>query len=152
MTIKKTVLLSCALLIAAGPAFAESVVSISAPAVNNKGCRFVETANFGINFGNVTLDALAAKTYVSEKIAEIQAMAQTVGLETLEINSINYNLYSNANNYTYAGSMPPQPQLQLSGNITFIVTDPQKGVYLMQEAAQKGFNVNFSLNAYRQCS
>lgn len=152
MTTARTLLLSSAfLLLTALPAVAESVATIAAPAgAGNSRCRLVETANFGINFGNVSLDAASAKSYVNDRIAEVQAMAKEVGLDSLEISNMNYNLYSNNNGYAYAGSAPPQ--LQLNGNVAFLVSDVAKGTLLMEKASQKGFNVTFSLNANRQCN
>lgn len=151
MTTARTLLLSSVLLLfMAAPAVAESVVTIAAPAGVNPRCRLIETANFGINFGNVALDAASAKSYVNDRIAEVQAMAKEVGLDSLEISNMNYNLYSNNNGYAYAGSAPPQ--LQLNGNVSFLVSDVAKGTLLMEKASQKGFNVTFSLNANRQCN
>lgn len=154
MTIARTLLLSSALLLlTAAPAMAEVVATVAAPAgASSPRCRLIETVNFGINFGNVTLDAASARSYVNDRIAEVQTMAKEIGLDSLEVNNMNYNLYSNTNNYTYAGSAQPQIQLQLNGNVTFIMADANKAMELMEKVSQKGFNVTFSLNAHRQCN
>ena len=131
---------------------AEAIAPIAAPNAGTQKCSLVETVNFGVNFGNVILDLSSARSYVNDRIAEMQAMAKEVGIDELEINNMNYNLYSDSNNYTHAANTKAEPQLRLNGSVSFVITDAEKGTALMEKAISQGFNVNFSMNAYRRCN
>ncbi len=124
-----------------------------APAPTGQNCKMIETVQFGVNFSNVNVDPKAAKTFVDDKIAELRTLAADIGIEKLEVQSLNYSIYNNNYNYGGCGAAPaPTPALlQLNGNISFIVDDSAKGTALMEKAGEKGYNVNFNLNAYRQC-
>ncbi|MBK9585029.1 MAG: hypothetical protein KA099_04415 [Alphaproteobacteria bacterium] len=124
---------------------------VAAPAGQN--CKLVETVQFGVNFNNINVDPKTAKTYMDEKIAELRALAADLGIEKLEIQNLNYSVYNNNYNYGGCGAAPAPatPVVQLNGNVSFIVEDSAKGTALMEKAGEKGYNVNFNLNAYRQC-
>lgn len=135
---------------------AEVAARIVAPAALVPKCNIVENASLSLNFGNVLLEVGKAQTYIQENITEIQNMAKEVGLENLEVNNMNYNFYSDSNNYTaYTGHSADNSgrplQMRLSGNITFAIPDVEKGLALMEKAGLKGFSINYSVNANRQC-
>ncbi|MCB1681588.1 MAG: hypothetical protein H6858_07400 [Rhodospirillales bacterium] len=128
-------------------------IIVAAPVPQN--CKLVETVQFGVNFSNVSVDPKTAKSFMDDKISELRALAKDLGIENLEIQNLNYSIYNNNYNYNYAncGGAPASAPavMQLNGNVSFIVGDSAKGTALMEKAGEKGYNVNFNMNAYRQC-
>lgn len=136
---------------AAVPVRADVVVAAPVP----QNCKLIETVQFGVNFNNVNVEPKTAKTFMDDKIADLRNIAKDVGIESLEIQNLNYSVYNNNYNYAYTsyGSTPAAlpTVMQLNGNVSFIVQDSAKGTALMEKAGEKGYNVNFNLSAYRQC-
>lgn len=115
-------------------------------------CKMVETSQVGINFNNPLTDFKTARTFIDDKMNEIKVIAADLAIENLEVQSLNYNVYSNSN-YSGCGAAPANiPQtIQLSGSIAFNITDSSKASALMEKLGEKGYNVNFNLSSYRQC-
>ncbi len=110
----------------------------------------VETANLGINFSNVPIELKSSKSYVQQKADEILAIAADLAIEDIHIQNMNYNIYTNNNNYNNCNKDTPSTY-QLNGNISFQMPNAANAEKLMEAIGDKGYNVNFNMNAYRQC-
>ena len=114
-------------------------------------CSMVETATVGINFSNVPIDINSAKSYTQEKADEVMALAADLGIEDITLQNLNYNVYSNYSGGCQGGATQIG-QYTLSGGISFQVNSgAEKAAMLMEAIGEKGYNVNFNMNAYRQC-
>ncbi len=127
---------------------AKVAIARSAPAT--KDCKMVETANLGINFSNVPIELKSSKSYVQQKADEILAMAADLAIDDIHIQNMNYNIYTNNNNYNNCNKDTPSTY-QLNGNISFQMPNAANAEKLMEAIGDKGYNVNFNMNAYRQC-
>lgn len=126
---------------------AKVAIARSAPAA--KDCKMVETANLGINFSNVPIELKSSKSYVQQKADEVLAIAADLAIEDIHIQNMNYNIYTN-NNYNNCNKDTPSTY-QLSGNVSFQMPNAANAEKLMEAIGDKGYNVNFNMNAYRQC-
>ena len=115
---------------------------------NQQNCKMVETATVGINFNNVPTDIKSAKSYTQEKADEVITIAKDLGIEDIIVQNMNYNVYSN-NGGGCSGAVASQ--YNLNGNISFQIADAEKAANLMEAISEKGYKVNFNMNAYRQC-
>ena len=114
---------------------------------NGKECSMVETANVGVNFNNIETELKESRSYIDKKVDDISAIALGLGIEDLEINSLNYNIYSNNS----GGCNASNNGYRLNGNISFKMSNSEKAAELMEALNEKNYNVNFNMNAYRQC-
>jgi hypothetical protein len=148
-----------AILVSGGPAHAQLSVVRSKPVSN---CPITETAQVNISFNYRETDLHNIKSTMDKKTADIQALAQKAGVQTLEVQSSNYsaNTYnSGCSNRTLeeAGSdsnakpTAPGQQYQVNGNLSFNVIPGNKAPDLMALLAEKGYTVSFSVNSYRRC-
>lgn len=125
-------------------------VAIARSAPDGKNCKMVETANLGINFSNVPIELKSSKSYVQQKADEILTIAADLAIENIHIQNMNYNIYTNNNNYNNCNKDTPATY-QLSGNVSFQMPNAANAEKLMEAIGDKGYNVNFNMNAYRQC-
>ena len=110
-------------------------------------CPMKENAQLGVNFNNQPVELDALKDYMQSKIDEIQAIAADMGVEDLVVQSMNYNIYNN-----YGGGIPAtKPSYMMNGNLAFTLGSASQGAGLMEKLGEKGYIVNFNMNAYRQC-
>jgi len=124
-------------------AFAKRLMNAS-----GQSCEMVESATLGVNFSNVAIELKASKSFIQQKADEIMALAADLAISDITIQNMNYNIYSGSNS---GCSKPAQQAYQLSGNISFKMPDAMLAEKLMEALGEKGYNVNFNMNAYRQC-
>lgn len=113
-------------------------------------CKMVETISLGVNFNNINIEIGKAKSFVDEKMAEIEAFAKEVGIGKFEVQNVSYNVY--ANNYSGGCGMPSAPaQYQMNGSFSYTVDDAAKAAELTKKVEAKGYQINLNSSAYRQC-
>tara|TARA_R110002095_G_scaffold206163_2_gene189983 strand:- start:783 stop:1232 length:450 start_codon:yes stop_codon:yes gene_type:complete len=115
---------------------------------NAQTCKMVETATLGINFSNIPVDLKSSKSFIQQKADEILAIAADLGIDDIQVQNMNYSIYSNNNGGCNASTASVY---QLSGNVSFQIPNAGKAESLMQALGEKSYNVNFNMNAYRQC-
>ena len=116
---------------------------------SGQNCKMVETATLGINFNNVPIELKSSKSYVQQKADEILTLAADLAIEDIHIQNMNYNIYTN--NYGGCNNTSTPSSYQLNGNVSFQMPNAENAEKLMEFIGEKGYNVNFNMNAYRQC-
>ena len=119
-------------------------------AITGQNCSMVETASVSMSFNEQGIDLAKASKLMDEKRATVQEVATGLGIEGIELQSYSYNVYAN-NNGGCGGSTASTENYQFNGNLSFLLRSADKSEALMKALSEKGFYVNFNLNAYRQC-
>lgn len=112
-------------------------------------CEMVENVTLGLNFNNVPVKIAEAREYITSKSEEIESIATELGIEDLEIQNMNYNIY--ANNHGGCHMQVDGMEYRMNGGMSFKMQDAEKASVLMERLGEKGYMVNFNMNAYRQC-
>ena len=115
---------------------------------NGQNCKMVETASLSVSFNNVSVELKNTKSYIEEKADEILLIAKDLEIEEIHINNMNYNVYTN-NNGGCNASTPSK--YNMNGSFSFKIDDAEKAATLVGAIGAKGYQVNFSMNGYRQC-
>ena len=77
------------------------------------------------------------------------ALAKQTGIQKIEVQSYNYNVYPvSSGSPTAPGSPVPY---QYNGSVSFSIDSLAKGPDLMAVLSDKGYSANLNVNAYRQC-
>lgn len=111
-------------------------------------CKMVETVTLNINFNNIPIELKEASGFMEQKAEDVTAKAADLGIEKIDIQNMSYNVYSYNNGGCNAGATS---QFQLNGSFSFQLKDSKKAITLMESLSDMGYNVNFNMNAYRQC-
>ncbi len=111
-------------------------------------CEMNKNMTLGINFNNVFVTAEESGAYVQTKITEIETIAKENGVEKILIQNMNYNINSVHGSYNQP---KVEGQFRLHGNINFQLQGDKEPVNLLKALDEKGYNVNFRVNANRQC-
>ena len=139
----------CALL-ASGPAAAWDKGARAMPGNPGQSCAMQEQGQIGVNFNNVVVtDLKALGREMDRRIDELIALAKQSGVQRIEVQSYNYNVYPVTSGY------PPAPgtaiPYQYNGSVSFVIEPLAKGPDLMAALSEKGYAANLNVNAYRQC-
>lgn len=121
----------------------KTLANIILPA-NNAGCNLTETTTININFNSIEKDLAVASTYIEKKTAEIQAIAKEVGVEKLDITSVNYSL----SQYN-SGYQSPETTWQFSGSMAMSVVPSSKGKELLVALSARKYQPSLNVSAYR---
>ena len=142
------ILLSCVTVPAlAGKSAEDSIVYQNYP---NLRCPMTENSQININFNTHEDNLDNMKNIMDEKIKMVEELASEIGIEVIELQSMNYNV--NINNYnTRCSPACEGNSYQLSGNMNFIVFPSKKATELIVLLNKKGYNGNLNVNMYRQC-
>ncbi|MDH5722736.1 MAG: hypothetical protein OEY94_05375 [Alphaproteobacteria bacterium] len=108
-----------------------------------------ETVSVSMSFNEQEIDLANARGMMDDKLGTVQEIATGLGIENLELQSYSYNIYANNNGGCSTSSSARN--YQLNGNLSFMLKSADKSDELMKALSEKGFYVNFNLNAYRQC-
>ncbi len=132
----------------AGPVAAWEKGAVAMPGNPEKTCAMQETGQVGVNWSNgmvTKLDRVGAE--MDKRIDEVIALARQSGIEKVEVQSYNYNVYP------VSSGLPAGPDVpyQFSGNVSLAVEPCAKASALMSLLAAKGYSASLNVNAYRQC-
>jgi len=131
------------------PAIASERAMISSSIITGKSCEMTETVSVSMSFNEQEIDLANARGMMDDKLGTVQEIATGLGIENLELQSYSYNIYANNNGGCSTSSSARN--YQLNGNLSFMLKSADKSDELMKALSEKGFYVNFNLNAYRQC-
>src|SRR5262245_127389 len=117
-------LVLCTLL--AGPAAAWDKDARAMPGNPGQQCTMQEQGQVGVTFNNVLItDLKVLGSQMDRRIDEVIALAKQSGIETIEVQSYNYNVYPVSNGYpTAPGVAVPY---QYNGSVSFAITPLGKG-------------------------
>lgn len=136
------------LLLVSIPAIASERVMM-ASGITGKNCKMVENVTINMSYNEQGIELANAKNMMDDKLAVVQDSATSLGIENIELQSYSYNIY--ANNNGGCGANTSSGNYQFNGNLSFLLKSADKTDELMKALSEKGFYVNFNLNAYRQC-
>lgn len=112
----------------------------------------LENSQINVNFNMQQIDISKVNDIINNTINNIEELAKKTGLEKFAMQSMNYNLYANANNaYVLSEDGNNMVAYQLNGNISFIALPSDKATELMVALNKKGYRGSLSVNKYRQC-
>ena len=111
-------------------------------------CEMVKTATLSINFSNVPTEIKDTQSYVDKKVDAVLKIADGLDVESIHIQNMSYNVYSN-NSGGCHGNV--SARYNLNGNVSFQIGNAEKAAALLEKLDDEGYNVNFNMNAYRQC-
>ncbi|PCJ99718.1 MAG: hypothetical protein COA45_02550 [Zetaproteobacteria bacterium] len=111
-------------------------------------CTMVENATLSVSFSNVPIELKNTQTYIEGKADEIMLVAKDLNIEKMHVNNINYNVYTTNSGGCNANT---PSKYSLNGGVSFKIEDTEKAAALMEAIGEKGYQVNFSMNGYRQC-
>lgn len=132
-------------------ASAESIARKAAVSSNEEKCVMRDETTVSINFNNNTeIDLLQVKPKMDAKIQEAREIAAAIGITSIEIQSMNYNVNSN-NNSGDCGRASNVKTFNTSGSVSFKIKPSDKAAAFMAALMEKGYNANLYSNAYRQC-
>ena len=136
---RNTVLLFVVATAFSQPAFATKVADRAAQ--NTSGCEMKENVSVGINF-NMTADSMMeAKAKFDDKMKQIADYAAQQKIEKLDMQSMNYNIYTQ-NNGT-------DKNYQVSGNVQYQMPSSDMAFKFGEFLEKQKMNVNISANSYR---
>tara|TARA_B100001989_G_C24550023_1_gene473744 strand:+ start:507 stop:947 length:441 start_codon:yes stop_codon:yes gene_type:complete len=144
----KKLLLIILLLFVSAPAIASERTKVALVSTGGQKCKMVETVTVGMNFNVQGIELGEAKSLMENKMAEIENIATSLEISNMELQNYSYNIYANS---TGCGHGASNNLYQFNGNLSFKLDSADKTDALMDALAEKGFNVNFNMNAYRQC-
>jgi uncharacterized protein YggE len=94
-------------------------------------------------------DLKSLGTEMDRRIDQVIALAKQSGVQRIDVQSYNYNVYPVSTGYA------PTPGVavpyQYNGSVTFAIEPLAKGPELMAALSAKGYSANLNVNAYRQC-
>lgn len=153
---KKMILMLCVslagLILQGGQAVAETELMRTdgvVAAVMPTNCQMVETAQLSLSFNNISVTLDSAKSYMNDKMGEIQATAGDLGIQKLDIQNVNYSVYNN--NGGGGCGVAPATAYTLSGSVSLNTGSAEQAATLMQKLGEKGYIVNLNVSSYRQC-
>ena len=122
-------------------------------------CPLEENATVSVNFNiqNFDGEVASAKTFLTQRATEIEAISKEIGLTKFEITTMNYNLSGNmvgnqrdtlAHHGGDASSFPMNNQFSGSIRARFLPAD--KAMELLSALEKKRFKPSLSYNANRQ--
>ncbi|GEM_PF-2159588 len=122
--------------------------------VQYENCEMLESIMLDVTFSNVPIDI----TYVKQEAGKIQLLAKDMGIEDITIQNMSYNTYNNNSSGGCGQALSEEHKLngdtaeyKLSGYLSFMIDNAEKAKSLMDKLIEQGYNVNFSMSAYRQC-
>ena len=121
----------------------------TAEARDTSKCDLKKNITLNINLGNTFIPADEVGTYITSRIAEVETLAKDAGVEKIFVQNMNYNVNSYKNN-NY-NQPPVNGQFRLNGSINFQIQGEKEPTSLLKALDEKGYNVNFRVNANRQC-
>lgn len=134
--------LAAFLAVVAGVAHADAkMVAVSSPYAQK--CTMNETASVSISFSNMAVDLKQMHSVMDQKISDTKALAVQAGVETADLQSYNYNVYSSGSGQAI--------QYQSSGNINYNVSPGAKAPDFAALLIEKGYTASLNVNAYKQC-
>ena len=129
-------------------AFNSFAKSIRASNSNDLTCDMVETATLGVSFNQVPISLDGFQAYIDGKRDEIFNFAADLEIADIVLHNMNYNI-----NYYNQGGSPSAEEKSyvMNGSLSFQMKDADKAPLLMEKVGALGYQVNFNVNAYRQC-
>lgn len=115
---------------------------------DSRSCEMVETATLGVSFNQVPVKLDGFQEYINMKRDEIFNLAADLQITDIVLQNMNYNI-----NYFYNNGFPRDEKKDyvMNGNLSFQMKDADKAPLLMEKVGALGYQVNFNVNAYRQC-
>lgn len=114
------------------------------PEDNTSKCKMVETVTLSLSYNNIPIELSAINDFLEVRTGEIMATAKALGVESLILNNIGYNVYSN---YSGVGKL----NYMLGGNVSMQLDNAQQATKLMEAFVKEGYVPNMNVNSYRQC-
>jgi|GEM_PF-3493193 len=113
-------------------------------------CAMQEQGQIGVSFHDVTVtDLKALGSQMDRRIDGVIALAKQAGVQKIELQSYNYNVYP------VSGGHAPTPGVaipyQYNGNASFTIEPLAKGPDFMALLSDKGYAANLNVSAYRHC-
>ena len=113
-------------------------------------CAMQEQGQLGVSFNNVMVtDLKTLGSQMDRKIDDVIALAKQAGIQKIDVQSYNYNVYP------VSGGMAATPGVampyQYNGSVSFSIEPLANGPDLMALLSGKGYAANLNVNAYRQC-
>ena len=132
-----------------GNVIAESrVANKSQPAA----CPMTEQTQVNINFNSEETDLKQVKSMMDNRLKEVEEIAMAMGIEKVEMQSMNYNLHTNnSGGYNCGGVSNTDRVYRLNGSISFNIHPSDKVIDLLAELNAKGYNGGLNVNKYRRC-
>lgn len=115
--------------------YAEDIINIPQSA-----CKFTKNYNFTVS-GNGPVETIEGYDAILDKRREdLLALSKSMGITDLVVQSYNYTLQKNNNQYT------------VSWSINFTSTSCNDATAYMKEVEKMGLSIYVNVNAYRSCS
>jgi uncharacterized protein YggE len=148
MRLEIGIFVACAAL--AGSAAAWDKDAREMPGNPGQRCAMQEQGQIAVSFNNVMVtDLKALGSEMDRKIDDLIALAKQAGIQKIEVQSYNYNVYPVSSGYA------PTPGVaipyQYNSSVSFTIEPLAKGPDLMALLSGKGYASNLNVNAYRQC-
>ncbi|PCJ97254.1 MAG: hypothetical protein COA45_09950 [Zetaproteobacteria bacterium] len=129
-------------------AFDSFAKSKRASNLNDPTCDMVETATLGVSFNQIPVALDGFQAYINSKRDKIFKLAADLEISDIVLHNINYNIiHNNQGGYPSA----EEKYYVMNGGLSFKMKDANKVPLLMEKVSALGFQVNFNMNAYRQC-
>ncbi|MDD9900277.1 MAG: SIMPL domain-containing protein [Alphaproteobacteria bacterium] len=133
---------------------AEMVAMRKAAPMNQaqKNCALEGKASVRVQFKDSSVDIEKVQEYVDTKMKSAQAQAKEAGLTSVEIQSMNYSLRTQNNNYNDCSKENlDKPDFRVNGSVTFEVEPREKAAAFMALLTKQGYEANLNVNAYKRC-
>lgn len=122
------------------PAFATKVVDRLAQ--NSSGCEMKENLSVSVNFNMKADSLMEAKAKFDDRMKQVADYAAQQKIENLEVQSMNYNIYSDVNN--------SEKTYQINGNVQYQMKSSDMAFKFAEFLEKQKMNVNINSNSYRQ--
>ena len=116
-------------------------------------CPMTEDTQININFNSEETDLSQVNTIMDNKLKEIEDLAKAAGVEDIEMQSMNYNIYvNNPGGCNCPTDADKQKIYRLNGNMNFKVQPSEKALELLVQLNNKGYAGGMNVNKYRRCN
>ena len=134
----KAFILVLTILLYSGSAFAQTPT-----------CLLTGKNQININFYNQGVSLATIKSIMDTRVNDIKETATDLGIETVEMQSINYNL--RANNPGQHQCAASENLYRLNGNMSFNIEPSEKAIDLLVQLDEKGYSGGLNVNKHRRC-
>ncbi len=131
------------------PVLAESERRSVSPNKRQDDCPLIETAQVTVMFDYTDSDVSKLKARMEEKSSEIEKMAPEAGVESLRVETMNYNIFNNNPQATCSVDNPCV--FSFNGSVAYNIKPASKAADYLVLLTGKGFKANMYANAYRSC-